>query len=355
MEKVFMKGCEAIAEAAVRAGCRFFSGYPITPQNEIPEYMAHRLPEVGGVFLQGESEVASINIAYGASCAGARAMTSSSGPGLSLKSEGLSTLASNRVPLVICNAMRGGPGTGSIQGAQSDYFQATKAGGHGGFRMMVYAPATLQEAVDYTCKAFEMAERDRNPVLVLVDGYIAAIMETLELPDMQPVDYNSRSWAALGDRSKNRAFIATGGGLDPEKTEEFNQSMEAMYESWEENDTEVECYRTEDAEIVIAAFGTAARIAKGAVNALREEGYKVGLIRPITLSPFPYQTLQKLDPKQVRKVLDVEMTIPAQMIYDVKLGVDGKIPVEKYCRSGGVLVKHEEIVDRVKALFREEA
>ena len=352
--KVMMKGCYAIAEAAVRAGCRFFAGYPITPQNEIPEYFSQRLPEVGGVFVQGESELASISMVTGAAAAGARAMTSSSGPGLSLKSEGISGLCANHVPAVICNAMRGGPGTGSIQGAQSDYFQATKGGGHGGYRMIVFAPSTIQEAVDCTYKAFDYADRDLNPVLILVDGYVASMSEPVELPKMIDYDINSRAYAVKGnDRGRGKRVIISQGTLNAEDIETYNRNMARMHERWQKEDVQVEEYRTADAELIIVAYGTAARIARDSVDTMRERGVKVGMIRPITVSPFPYETLEKLDPAQVKKVLVVEMTIPPQMAFDVKIGLNGKIPIECYGRSGGMLVDNDEIEEILERISKE--
>lgn len=350
--KVMMKGCHAIAEAAVRAGCRFFAGYPITPQSEIPEYFSQRLPEVGGVFVQGESELASIAMVTGAAAAGARAMTSSSGPGLSLKSEGISGLCSIHVPAVICNAMRGGPGTGSIQGAQSDYFQATKAGGHGGFRMMVFAPSTVQEAVDCTYKAFDYADRDRNPVLILIDGYIASMSEPVQLPEMRDYDMDAKSWAVQGNDTGTRRIV-TQGTLNAEDVERYNISMAEMHQRWAENDVQVEEYRIEDAEIVVAAYGTAARIARESVDTLRAEGIKVGMIRPVTVNPFPYKSFARLNPQRVRHVLAVEMTIPPQMAYDVKLGLDGRIPMSCYGRSGGILVQNEEMEKILRKIHKE--
>lgn len=348
MEKRYMIGSEAIAESAIRAGCRFYAGYPITPQTAIPEYFARKLPEYDGVFIQGESELASISMVSGAASAGARAMTSSSGPGLSLKSETLSHMAGTHIPAVIVNAMRGGPATGSIQGSQSDYLQATKASGHGGFRMMVLAPSNLQEAVDLTYKAFELAERDRNPVLILVDGYIATMSEGVELPEFKEVNYDDRDWAVRGKgtgpaRGKE-------GSLNPYDVEKANIELDLMYKKWDQNDVMVEKYMTDDAEIIIVAYGTAARIAYGSINELRQEGYKVGMIRPITVSPFPYKALEELDPSKVKYVLDVEMAIPAQMVYDVKLGLNGKIPVDTYGRSGGVLINNTELKEKIKKL-----
>ena len=278
MARVLMKGCEAIAEAAVRAGCRFFAGYPITPQNEIPEYFARRLPEVGGNFVQGESEVASINMVYGAASVGARSMTSSSSPGIALKSEGISYCAAARIPIVYANISRGGPGVGAIQPAQQDYFQATKASGNGGFEMIVLAPATVQEAVDLTCKAFELADRDRNPVLLLADGVIGTMMEPVELPEMMSdekiaaIREGKKKWACIGHPLDyaNRAWIQPG-QWDTNKMQSVNEEAARLYASWE-NDVMVEEYCTEDAEVVITAYGISGRIAKSVVDMMRAEG-----------------------------------------------------------------------------------
>ena len=293
MARVLMKGCEAIAEAAVRAGCRFFAGYPITPQNEIPEYFARRLPEVGGNFVQGESEVASINMVYGSASVGARSMTSSSSPGIALKSEGISYCAAARIPIVYANISRGGPGVGAIQPAQQDYFQATKASGNGGFEMIVLAPATVQEAVDLTYKAFDLADRDRNPVLILADGVIGTMMEPVELPEMKSeeevaaIRESKKKWACIGHELDlpNRSWIEPG-QWDTNKMQRVNEEAAALYASWEK-DVMVEEYCTEDAEVVIAAYGISGRIAKSVVEMMRAEGKKVGLIRPITVHPFP--------------------------------------------------------------------
>ena len=289
MARVLMKGCEAIAEAAVRAGCRFFAGYPITPQNEIPEYFARRLPEVGGNFVQGESEVASINMVYGSASVGARSMTSSSSPGIALKSEGISYCAAARIPIVYANISRGGPGVGAIQPAQQDYFQATKASGNGGFEMIVLAPATVQEAVDLTYKAFDLADRDRNPVLILADGVIGTMMEPVELPEMKSeeevaaIRESKKKWACIGHELDlpNRSWIEPG-QWDTNKMQRVNEEAAALYASWEK-DVMVEEYCTEDAEVVIAAYGISGRIAKSVVEMMRAEGKKVGLIRPICL------------------------------------------------------------------------
>lgn len=352
MERKLMKGCEAIAESAVRAGCRFFSGYPITPQNEIPEYFARRMPEVGGVFVQGESELASINMVAGAGMAGALAMTSSSGPGISLKSEGMSQMAAAGIPAVICNAMRGGPGTGSITHAQSDYFQATKASGHGGFQMIVLAPSTVQEASDMTVKAFELSQRDRHPVLLLVDGLIAAVTEPVTLPEFKEVNID-KEWAIKG-KGRGRRKLCSHGDPSPEAIERRNLELAELYASWKK-DVMAEEYRTGDADFIIAAYGTSARISRGAVDVLREKGRRVGMIRPITVNPFPYEAFGRFDPQTVKRILAVEMTIPAQMAYDVRLAVNGRIPVDTYGRSGGMLVVQEEIIEKVEKLYEEAA
>lgn len=357
MARVFMKGCEAIAEAAVRAGCRFFAGYPITPQNEIPEYFARRLPEVGGKFVQGESEVASINMVYGAASAGTRSMTSSSSPGIALKSEGISYCASARIPMVYANVSRGGPGVGSIQPAQMDYFQATKASGNGGFEMLVFAPSTVQEAVDMTFNAFDYADRDRNPVLILCDGVIGTMMEPVVLPEMKSdeevaaIKESKKSWACIGHSlDVDRAWIQPG-QWKTEIQQQVNEEAAAMYEKWAKEDVQVEEYMVEDAEVVIAAYGISARISKSVVDMLRAEGKKIGLIRPITVHPFPYESFEKLDYTKVKTILDVEMSIPAQMIYDVKLAVKGRCPIETCLCSGGNVMKREDVLAAARKLF----
>lgn len=357
MARVFMKGCEAIAEAAVRAGCRFFAGYPITPQNEIPEYFARRMPEVGGKFVQGESEVASISMVYGAASAGTRSMTSSSSPGISLKSEGISYCASARIPMVYCNVSRGGPGVGSIQPAQMDYFQATKASGNGGFRMLVFAPSTVQEAVDMTYKAFDYADRDRNPVLILADGVIGTMMEPVVLPEMKSEEEvaamkaSKRGWACVGHPLDyaNRSWIQPGQWSTIVQQEE-NEKAAALYKSWEK-DVQVEEYKTQDAELVIAAYGISARIAKSAVDLLRKDGKKVGLIRPITVSPFPYAAFDRLDYTKVKAVLDVEMSIPAQFVEDVKAGVKERCPIHTCLCSGGNIMSREKVIEAVNSIL----
>lgn len=357
MARVLMKGCEAIAEAAVRAGCRFFAGYPITPQNEIPEYFARRLPEVGGSFVQGESEVASINMVYGAGAAGERSMTSSSSPGIALKSEGISYCAAARIPIVFSNISRGGPGVGAIQPAQQDYLQATKASGNGGFEMMVLAPSTVQEAVDLTYKAFDYADRDRNPVLLLADGVLGTMMEPVELPPMktdeeiQVIRDSKSKWACEGHELDyaNRSWIQAG-NWDTNVMEQMNLEAEELYRSWEK-DVQVETYQTEDAELVIVAYGISARISKSAVDILRAQGKKVGLIRPITVHPFPYRTIEDLDYRVCKGILDVEMSIPAQMIQDVKTAVMKRCPIDTCLCSGGNILSRDAVIEAANRML----
>lgn len=356
MSRVFMKGCEAIAEAAVRAGCRFFAGYPITPQNEIPEYLARRMPEVHGAFIQGESEVASVNMAYGAAAAGVRAMTSSSSPGISLKSEGISYCASARIPIVYANISRGGPGVGSIQPAQMDYLQATKASGNGGFEMMVFAPATVQEAADMTYAAFDYADRDRNPVLILADGVIGTMMEPIELPEMKSdeevneIKEAKKNWACIGHKLDyaNRSWIEPGHWRTSDM-QRANEEAAALYQSWEE-EALAETYMAEDAEVLITAYGISARIAKSVVNQLRKEGIKAGLIRAITVHPFPFSAFDAIDYSKVKGILDVEMSIPAQYIHDVKKAVRERSKIDTCLCSGGNIISREAVLEAARKI-----
>ena len=376
MERVFMKGGEAIAEAAVRAGCRFFAGYPITPQNEVPEYFSRRLPEVGGTFIQGESEVASINMVYGAACGGAKAMTSSSAVGIALKSEGISQAAQGSMPIVIASVMRGGPGGGTIKPAQNDYLQATKALGNGGFKMIVLAPSTVQEAVDLTYEAFSLAERDRNPVVVLADGCIASMMEPVVLPPMRSDEELKRdrearkNWISAGKRERGwgaieidlwggrasmvntESIAATGKPCVPPGLESSNRLSAEMYERWAREDTRVEMYMTEDAEYILSGYGTSGRVAKSAVNALRAEGIKAGLIRPIIVNPFPVDAYRNLPPERVKFVFNTEMAIPGQMFEDVLCSLQGRIPAYHFGRSGGHILERGEVVEAFKSYLR---
>ncbi|MBT9172744.1 MAG: NADH-dependent phenylglyoxylate dehydrogenase subunit alpha [Syntrophomonadaceae bacterium] len=345
--RTLMKGNEAIGEAAVRAGCRCFFGYPITPQNEIPEYLSGRLPEAGGVFLQAESEIAAINMVFGAAGAGARVMTSSSGPGISLKQEGISFLAGAELPCVIVNIMRGGPGLGSIQPGQADYFQATRGGGHGDYRTIVLAPCSVQEMVDFTYWAFELADRYRSPVLVLADGVLGQLMEPVTLPPELKPDNGNKPWATTGCRGRKRNVIKSL-YLNPEELEAHNKKLQEKFGLMQREVNRAEKYRVEDAETVLVAFGISARISMAAVEAVREEGIKAGLLRPITLWPFPEGILQSSLPK-AKKVLVVEMSA-GQMVEDVKLTVSGKLPVYFYGRTGGLLPSAEEIQTQIKLL-----
>ncbi len=352
MAKKLIKGCEAVAEAAVLGGCRFFAGYPITPQSEIPEYLSKRLPQVGGTFIQGESEVASINMVYGAAASGVRSMTGSSGPGISLKAEGISYLAGAMLPAVIVNVSRGGPGLGSIQPAQQDYLQATKALGHGGFRTMVFAPHTVQEAIDIMYNAFDLAERDRNPVMVLMDGCLGSVMEEAELPPMKELPAKRPDWA-LGnfEEGEKRDPRLISSIADEDVVEMMNKRGAMLYMNWEANEVRYEEYMTEDAEYIAVAYGTSARICKYAVNELRKEGIKLGLIRPITLVPFPKAVLRNLDYNRVKAIIDVEMAIPCQMTDDIAQQVMGRAPILTYGHSGGITLKNEETTKAIKALI----
>ncbi len=355
MAREFMKGSEAIAEAAMRAGCRFFAGYPITPQNEIPEYFSRRMPEFGGVFIQGESEIASINMLYGAGAGGTRCMTSSSSCGIALKSEGISYLAAARFPAVICSVQRGGPGCGDIKPAQQDYFQATKASGNGGFRTLVYAPSTVQEATEIMPLAFDKADEYRYPVIVLVDGFMAVMMEPVDMAparsDEEVASYkeNNKSWSMLARNEGDGRRIL---GLEYEPSIMEQNAREAkMYEHWKETETLCEEYMVEDAEVIITGYGTSARIARAVVDELRAEGKKVGLIRPITLFPFPKKNFEKLDYTKLKGMLVAEMSIPAQYAEDVENLVMGRTPVTTALSSGGVILTRTEISDAARAIF----
>ena len=359
MSRVFMKGCEAMAEAAVRAGCRFFAGYPITPQNEIPEYFARRMPEVGGNFVQGESEVASVSMVYGAGASGVRAMTSSSSPGIALKSEGISYAATARIPLVYINVARGGPGVGSVQPAQMDYLQAVKASGNGGFRMRVFAPASVQEAVDMVYAAFDYADQDRNPVLILADGVVGTMMEPVELPPMktpeevQAIRDSKKSWACIGHKLDyaNRSWIQPGHWSN-DAMMQFNIDAAKLYESWKGSE-KAEEFMLDDAEVVITAYGISARIAMSAVRELRKEGIKAGLIRPITLYPFPYEAYNHIDYSKVKGMLDVEMSIPALFIEDVEVAVKDRCKIDTCLCSGGNVMSRNAIIASVKKILEE--
>lgn len=348
-EKHLMKGNEAIAEAAVRGGCRFFAGYPITPQNEIPEYLSWRLPEVGGTFVQSESEVSAINMVYGASAAGCRAMTSSSSPGISLKQEGISYIACGRLPCVIVNMVRGGPGLGTIYPGQADYFQATKGGGHGDYKLLVYTPATVQEAVDLTYDAFEKADKYRVPVMILGDGTIGQMMEAVTLPDMKdPKNFpNKESWALTGCKNRQRNIVNTL-IMDPDTLEKVTDEIFETFDEITKNEQRYESYLCDDAETIVVAYGIVSRVAKAAVNQLREQGVKIGLFRPITVSPYPYDALSALASKDCVKRIFVSELNKGQMLEDVKLAVCGKKPIEFYGRTGGHVIDPDELIQALQ-------
>ena len=344
-EKVLMKGNEAIAEAAIQAGCRHYFGYPITPQTEIAAYMAKKMPKIGGTFLQAESEIAAINMVYGASSAGVRVMTSSSSPGISLKSEGISYLAGSDLPAVIVNAQRGGPGLGGIQPSQSDYFQATRGGGHGDYHILVLAPASVQEMAELTIKAFDLSDKYRMPCMILADGTTGQMMEPVSFDfDIQPAP--EKPWATTGTKMERKHNITNSLSLVPENLEKLNIERYERYALIEETEAIAEEYMVEDAEIVIAAFGIAARVAKTAIMNAREEGIKVGLIRPITLWPFPKAPFKKAA-ETAKQFISVELSM-GQFIEDVKLATECKVPVSLCFRAGGMIPMPDQILEAIR-------
>lgn len=343
-EKVLMKGNEAIGEAAIVAGCRHYFGYPITPQTELTEYMSRRMPQIDGVFVQAESEVAAINMVYGAAGAGARVMTSSSSPGISLKQEGISYIAGAELPCVIVNMMRGGPGLGSIQPAQGDYFQATKGGGHGDYHSIVLAPNSVQELVDITILAFDLADQYRNPVIVLGDGALGQMMEPAEFTPAKTKKID-KPWAATGLRGRNKPNIINSLYLKPEALEQHNIHLQQKYSLIKANEIRYETIRTEDAELVLVAYGITSRIARSAMEKARSEGIKVGLFRPISLWPFPEQQLAEAS-KNASELLTLELSA-GQMIEDVRLAVGGVKPVHFYGRTGGMMPNPQEIYQQI--------
>jgi 2-oxoglutarate ferredoxin oxidoreductase subunit alpha len=339
-----MKGNEAIAEAAVRGGCRFFFGYPITPQNEIPEYMSHRLAEVGGTFIQAESEVSAINMVYGAASAGARVMTSSSSPGISLKQEGISYIAAAELPCVIVNMQRGGPGLGGVAAAQADYFQATKGGGHGDYHLIVLAPGHVQEAVELMQGAFDLAEKWRNPVMMLGDGILGQMMEPVVFPPYAGPVPVEKPWVTDGARGRAPRVVNTL-MLDPEDLYRHNLHLQAKYAEISKVEVKYESFMTEDADYVLVAYGTTSRVCRAAVELARESGHKLGLLRPITLWPFPDKPIAELA-QRVKGVMAVEMSM-GQMVYDVRLAVNGVCPVHFLGTAGGVVPTPREIVQKL--------
>ena len=354
MAKELWKGNEAIAEAAIRAGCDCFFGYPITPQSEVPEYMSVHLPKAGGVFVQSESELAAINMVYGAAGAGMRAMTSSSSPGISLKQEGITYLAGAELPAVIINCMRGGPGLGTIQPGQGDYFQATRGGGNGDYRTVVLAPSNVQETVDFVQEAFDIADQYRNPVMVLCDGLIGQMMGRMECRGIPKRKLPPKDWAASGRKGRDHHNVINSLYMDPEVCDEHNRHLDEKYAEIAKNEVRWEEVECEDAELVITAYGTPARIALTALEALRSEGIKAGLFRPITLWPFPEKPLHELASKEhVKAFLDVEMSSSGQMIDDVRLAVEGQKPISYLGHAGGVMPTVEEMIESAKKALKE--
>ena len=346
-ERVLMKGNEAMAEAAIRAGCRHFFGYPITPQTEVAAYMAKKMPKIGGTYLQAESEVAAINMVLGASAAGVRAMTSSSSPGISLKTEGISYIAGSDLPCLIVNVERGGPGLGGIQPAQSDYWQATRALGHGDLHALVFAPSTVQELVDVVFLAYDLAEKYRMPALLLSDGLLGQMMEPVSFPE--PVTEKAeKPWAACGHQNKRPHNIVNSLYLQPEELERTVVERFQRYAQVEKEEQRCQEYLCDDADYILTAFGATARISKSAVDTLRARGIRAGLLRPITLWPFPKDAFRR-HAAHARAFLSVEMNM-GQMVDDVRLATGGKVPVEFFGHTGGIIPRPAEIVEKVKTM-----
>ncbi len=344
-EKLLMKGNEVIAEAAIRAGCRHYFGYPITPQTELMHYMAKKMPKVGGVFLQAESEVSAINMVYGAASTGKRVLTSSSSPGISLKQEGISYASGAQLPAVIVNIMRGGPGLGGIQPSQSDYFQATKGGGHGDYHMIVLAPSSVQELYELTVDAFNLADKYRILTMILGDGILGQMMEVVNFRDEEKIETYDKSWAANGHKNEREHNTITSIHIDPAVLEQWNIGYQKKYQLITESEQRYELYNCDDAEIILVAYGSVARICKGVIKEAAAQGIKLGLIRPITLWPFPVKGIEKIIdiPKAF---LTVEMS-SGQMLEDVRLAVDGRKPVYFTGRMGGMIPTVKNIMDKV--------
>ncbi len=348
-EKLLMKGNEVIAEAAIRAGCKHYFGYPITPQTEIAHYMAKKMPKIGGVFLQAESEVAAINMVYGAASTGTRVMTSSSSPGVSLKQEGISYISGAELPAVIVNIMRAGPGLGGILPAQGDYFQSVKGGGHGDYRLLVLAPNSVQELYELTVESFNLADKYRIAVMILGDGTLGQMMEAVEFKDKEEIIPADRSWATVGTEMKRDHNVITSIDTRPEILEGWNKRLQEKYKKIAENETRVETYNCDGADVILCAYGSVARISKNVIKMAAKEGIKVGLIRPITLWPFPTAAFdQYVDvPKAF---LTVELST-GQMVEDVRLAVNGRKPVYFHGRTGGMMPTQQEILDKIKDIL----
>ncbi|MGI6554634.1 MAG: 3-methyl-2-oxobutanoate dehydrogenase subunit VorB [Bacillota bacterium] len=346
MAKLLMEGNQALAEAAIHAGCRYFFGYPITPQSEIPEYLSRRLPQVGGVYLQAESEVSAINMVFGAAGTGARVFTASSSPGISLMSEGISYIAACELPCVLVNVQRGGPGLGNIAPSQADYNQATKGIGHGDFHLLVLAPDSVQEMADLTILAFDLADKYRNPVMILSDGILGQMMEPVEFSEEIP-EPPVKPWAVTGASGRKRNIINSL-HIAPEVLEARNLKLQTKYAEAKENECRCENYLTEDAELVVAAFGSCARIAKAAVEEARSQGIKAGLCRPITVWPFPEAAVAEAC-ENARACIVTEMN-EGQMVYDIRLALKDRIPVHSFGKMGGVIPTPKQILDEIKKL-----
>ena len=352
-EAKLMKGNEALAEAAILAGCDAYFGYPITPQSEVLEYLAREMPKHNRIVMQAESEVASINMVYGAAGAGFRAMTSSSSPGFSLMQEGISYLAGAELPCLLVNVNRAGPGLGTIQPGQGDYFQSVKGGGHGDYRMIVLAPASVQEMADFVFLGFDLADKYRNPVLILSDGAIGQMMEKVEFKSYTPPVVDKSSWATTGKpKTRERNYI-TSLFIQPERMEQHNLKLEAKFKLMREHEVRWEEMNTTDADYLFVAYGLSARICQKAMDIAREKGIKVGLLRPISLFPYPYQRLEELA-SQLKAMLTVELN-SGQMVEDVRLGVKGKVPVEFFGRLGGMIFTPEDIEQQLENLISNHA
>ncbi|MCK4577467.1 MAG: 3-methyl-2-oxobutanoate dehydrogenase subunit VorB [Candidatus Marinimicrobia bacterium] len=350
-ETLLMKGNEALAKAAILAGCDGYFGYPITPQSEILEYMARELPKAGGVMVQAESELAAINMVYGASGAGGRVMTSSSSPGISLMQEGISYMASAQLPCLLVNVNRGGPGLGTIQPAQGDYFQAVKGGGHGDYNIIVLAPASVQEMADFTYLAFDLADKYLTPVLILADGALGQMMEKVTFPEYDPAEHKQpKPWATTGKPRDRERNIITSLHIEPEQMEKINNKLQAKYRLIKQQECRWNEYHTEDAEYALVAFGLSARICRKVVELARTDGHKVGLFRPQTLFPYPTTALSALT-EQVKMILTVEMNA-GQMVEDVRQIAAGRVPVEFYGRTGGVIPSPDEVYQHLRSLIQ---
>ena len=348
-ERVLMKGNEALAEAAIKSGCRHFFGYPITPQTEVAAYMAKRMPKIGGTYLQAESEIAAINMVLGAASAGVRAMTSSSSPGISLKTEGISYIAGSDLPCLIINVQRGGPGLGGIQPSQADYWQATRATGHGDFHILVFAPSTIQEMVDLVYTAYDKADEYRMPAMILADGMLGQMMEPVEFPEREADHLIEKPWATTGHQNKRPHNIVNSLYLDPNELEQKVRDRFQRYEIIKEKEPMAEEYLVEDAQIVLVSFGATSRIVKSAVNTARSMGIKAGMIRPITLWPFPEKVIQKAA-ETASSFLSVEMNM-GQMVDDVRLAVNGKKPVYFFGRTGGIIPSPAEVLAQIQKIM----